>query len=146
MGKPHCSINKHTPKGLPQQFHLCMDYRVFNYLLPAVTQAMGNKKGALALIPLPKIDELFALLKEAKYYTTIDLQSGYYHIKLDEESIPISALTTVFGKCEFLRLPFGLSQSPDIFIYLMYDLFRLDKTSTQGQGSRYLAYLDGILI
>ena len=55
-------------------------------------------------MPLPKIYELFALLKGAKYFTMLDLQSGYYHIKLDQESIPKSVFTTVFGKFEFLWL------------------------------------------
>ena len=48
---------------------------------------MGTKMGALALMPLSKIDELFTLLKEAKYLTALYLCCGYYHIKLDEESI-----------------------------------------------------------
>ena len=89
----------------------------------AVTPSMGIKKGTLTLMPLPTIDELFALLKGEKYFTTLDLHSGYYHIKLNKESIPNSAFTTVFGKFEFLRLPFGLSQGPDFFTWLIYDLF-----------------------
>ena len=56
-------------------------------------------------MPLPKIDKLFALLKGAKFFTALDLQSGYYHIKLDEESIPKTDLMTVCGKLEFLRVP-----------------------------------------
>ena len=52
----------------------------------------------------------------------------------------------VFGKFEFLRLPLGLSQGPVLFIHLIYDMFRLNKTSNKGQGSGYLAYLDDILI
>ena len=107
---------------------------------------MGTKKGTLTLMTLLKIAELFVLLKGAKYFATLDLCSGYYHIKLDEESIPKRAFTTVFGKYEFLRLFFGLSQDPDFFIWLIYDLFRLDKTSNQGQGSGYLAYLNDVLI
>ena len=97
-------------------------------------------------MPLPKIDEIFELLKEAKYYTALDLHSGYYHIKIDEESIPKSAFTKVFSKFEFLRLPFGLSQGPVFFICLIYDLFGLNKTSNKSQGSGYYAYLDDILI
>ena len=42
--------------------------------------------------------------------------------------------------------PFWLSHGLDFFISLIYDFFRLDKTSTQGQGSGCLAYLDDILI
>ena len=57
------------------------------------------------------MDELFALLKGAEYFTAVDLHSGYYHIKLDKESIPKSAFTKVFGKFEFLRIPFGLLDS-----------------------------------
>ena len=94
---PFVVVEKHTPKCLPQQFHLCIDYRKLNSLLLAVTPAMGTKKGTFTLMPLPKIDKLFALLKEAKYFTALDIQS-YYHIKLDEESIPKRAFTTVFGK------------------------------------------------
>ena len=138
-------VTKHTPEGSPQQFILYIDYRKLNSLLPSVTPATGPKKGAFALIPQSKIDELFALHQGAKYFTALDPHSGYYHIKLDE-SIPISAFTTVFSKFEFLRLPFGLSQGPDFFIHLIYNLFGLNKTSMKSQGSGYLAYLDDKLI
>ena len=104
-------------------------------------------------MPLPKIDELFALLRGAKYFTDLGLWSGYYHIKLDyyhikldEVSMPKSAFMIVFGKFQFLRLPFGLSQGPDFFICLIYNLFGLDKTPHKSQGLGYLAYLDDILI
>ena len=136
---------KHTLEGAPQQFCLCIDYRKVNSLLPAVKPADGTKKGALALMPLPKTDELFVLLKGAKYFTIMDLQSGYCDITLDKESIPKSAFTTVFGKLEFLQLPFGLSQGPDFFIHL-YGPFGVNKVTTQGKGCRYMAYLDDILI
>ena len=52
----------------------------------------------------------------------------------------------MFGKFKFLRLPFALSQGPDFFIRLIYDLFGLDKSSHKSPGSGYLMYLDDILI
>ena len=113
---PVIVIKKHTTEGSPQQFWLC-------------TPTTGTMKGALALMPLLKIDKLFALLKGAKFFTAFDLWSGYYHIKLDEESIAKTAFMTVFRKFEFLRLPFGLSQGPDFFVCLIYDLLGLDETS-----------------
>ena len=147
MGKPYCSSEKkHAPEAPSQQFHLCIDYRKLNSLLPSVTPATGTKKGTFTVMPLPKIDELFTLLKGAKYFTALDLCSGYYNIKLDKESIPKSTFTTVFWKFEFLRLPFGLSQGPDFFICLGYELCGLYKTFNQNQGAGYLAYLDNILI
>ena len=109
-------IVKNTPKGSPQEFRLCTDYRKLNSLLSSVTSATDTKKGTVTLIPLPKIDELFTLLKGERYFIALDLCTGYYHINLDKESIPKSVFTTVFGKFEFLRLPFGLLQGPDFFI------------------------------
>ena len=102
--------------------------------------------GTFALAPLPKINKLFALLKQQSTLqhltsTVVTTTSSWM-----KKSIPKSAFTTVFGKFKFLRLPFGLSQGPDFFIHLIYDLFGLDKTSNQGQGSRYLTYLDNLLI
>ena len=87
LASPIFIVKKHTPHDLPQQFCLFIDYRKFNSLLLAVTPAMGTKKGTLTLMPLLKIDGLFALLKETKYFTALDLHSGYYHIQFDAESI-----------------------------------------------------------
>ena len=100
---PIVVVKNHTPEGSPQQFRLCIDYRKLNSVVPSVILTTGSKKVTFALMPLPKIGELFTLLKGAIYFTALDLHSGYYHIKLDEESIPKSAFTTVFGKFEFLR-------------------------------------------
>ena len=86
------------------------------------------------------------LLKGEKYFKALDLCNSYYHIKFDEESILKRAFTTVFGKFKLLTLLFGLSQGLDFFIQLIYDLFRLDKMSNQGQGSGYLDYFNDILI
>ena len=91
-------------------------------------------------MPLPKLDELLALLKGAKYFTALDLQISYYHINLDEESIPKTAFTAVFGKFKILWLPFRLSQSPDFYIHLIYILYGLDETSNKSQGLGYLEY------
>ena len=100
---PIVVVKKHTPEGSPQQFRICIDYRKLNSLLPSVIPVTGTRKDAFALMPSPKIDELFTLFKGAWYFTALDLCSSYYHIKLDEESIPKSAFTTVFGKFKFLR-------------------------------------------
>ena len=98
-------VKEHTPECSAQQFRLCIDYGKLNSLLPSVTPVTGTKKGAFALIPLPKIDELFALLKGAKYFTALDLHISYYHINLDKESIPRSAFTTVLASLSFQDYP-----------------------------------------
>ena len=65
---------------------------------------MDTEEGTFALMPLLKKDELFALLQGAKYFKALDLCSGYYHIKLHEESIPKSAFFTEFGKFASLKV------------------------------------------
>ena len=57
---------------------MCVDYRRINKLQTEVTKADGGK-ACISLIPLPKIDELYAKLKGYKVFSSLDLRSGYYH-------------------------------------------------------------------
>ena len=64
---------------------------------------------------MPKIDEMYANLRGAKLFTTLDLRSGYYHIALDKESKAKTPFVKPFGKYKFNAVPFGLAQAPEIF-------------------------------
>ena len=55
---------------------------------------------------------MYANLRGAKIFTTLDLQSGYYHIDLDNESKAKTAFVTLFGKYEFNVVHFSLAQDP----------------------------------
>ena len=61
---PMVVVRKHMSRGALQQICLSINYRKINSLLLAVTKTGNTKKGTLALMLLPKIHELFALLKE----------------------------------------------------------------------------------
>ena len=63
------------------------------------------------MVPLPKIDEIYARLTGSNFYSTFDMRSGYYHMVLSEESRHKSAFVSSFGKWEFKRCPFGLAQA-----------------------------------
>ena len=96
----------------------CVDYRAINKLLPTVKKVGSNAKGFLTLVPLPKIDEIYAKLKGSSVYSTFDMRSGYYHMGLSAESQAKSAF--VIGgphtaKFEFKVCPFGLAQAPAYF-------------------------------
>ena len=65
--------------------------------------------------PLPKIDEMYAKLRGAKVFSTIDLRSGYHHIALGKDSRAKTAFVTPFGKYKFLMVTFGLAQNPAYF-------------------------------
>ena len=116
---------------------LCINFRKINDLQQKVITE-GKSKGCLSLIPLPKIDEMYAKLKGAKFFSTIDLRSGYYHIALGKDLRAKTAFVMPFGKYEFLQVPFGLAQAPAFFQHLMNKV--LDNCSFD------MTYLDDIII
>ena len=98
-----------------------------------------NTLGNLSLIPLPKIDKMYTNLQGARIFSTLDLRSGYYHIRLDKESKAKMAFVTPFGKYEFNAVPFGLAQAPAYFQKLI-------SIVVQDCSGFAMAYLDNIII
>ena len=70
---------KSAPREAPRR-RMCIDFHAINALQPMVIKADSKAKGNFTLHPLPNIDHLYAQLKGAKIFTTLDLRSGYYHI------------------------------------------------------------------
>jgi hypothetical protein len=90
--------------------------------------------------PLPRIDDLFDQLKDAKIFSKIDLKSGYHQVRIKEEDISKTAFKTRYGYYEFIVVPFGLSNAPVVCMCLMNGVFRdyLDKF--------VIVFLDEILV
>ena len=135
---PIVVVPKRSAPGEPPKRRLCVDYRAINSLLPPVKKAFSKAKGITTLVPLPKIDEIYARLKDSKIYSTFDMRSGYYHMVLSEESRPKSAFVSAYGKWEFKRCPFGLAQAPAYFQRLVNEVL---------SGLTFaFGYLDDILV
>ena len=79
---PIVVVPKRSAPGEPPRMRMCVDYRALNKLLPAVKKAHSNAKGVLSLVPLPKIDEIHAKLKDSKVFSTLDMRSGYHHVEI----------------------------------------------------------------
>ena len=109
---PIVIVPKCTAPGEPPKRRLCVDYRALNGLLPPVKKAHSKAKGVLTLVPLPKIDEIYARLQGSGVYSTLDMRSGYHHLVLSKKARPKSAYVTPLEKWEFKRCPFGLAQTP----------------------------------
>ena len=73
-----------------------------------------NKRIKRKPFPIPKIQDLLLKLKGFKYVTSLDLNMGYYHIKLCPLSKELCTIVLPWGKYEYQKLPMGLCNSPDI--------------------------------
>ena len=104
----------------------CIDFRAVNQ----VTQKDSH--------PLPRIDDLLDRLKGAKYFTTLDLASGFWQIQMDENDRHKTAFSTSNGHYEFNVMPFGLKNAPATFQRMMQTALKDIADVT--------VYLDDILI
>ena len=73
---------------------------------------------------LPNINEVMQRRNGFKFITKIDLSMGFYTFQLDEVAQNYCVISTPFGLYKYLRLPMGLSISPDIFQSVMHPLFQ----------------------
>jgi len=85
----------------------CVDYRRVN----DVTQKDAH--------PLPRIDDTLDTLSGAKWFSTIDLASGYWQVEVEPSDRPKTAFATPFGLHQFRVMPFGLCNAPSTFQRLM---------------------------
>lgn len=90
--------------------------------------------------PLPRITDLLRRIGSSSYFVALDLRSGYWQIRMEEESIPYTAFRCNGGLYEFLVMPFGLTNAPATFQRAMEVLF-----SPLREGG-VLVYLDDILV
>lgn len=107
---------------------MCVDYRQLN---------SKTRKDAF---PLPRIEESLDSLTGARWFSTMDLASGYNQVPMAVRDQPKTAFCTPFGLFEYNRMPFGLCNAPSTFQRLMQRLFG------DQQGQSLLLYLDDIVV
>lgn len=86
---------------------LCIDYRKLN--LQTIKDAY----------PLPNLEESFSALTGSRWFSVLDLKSGYYQIQMCEEDKPKTAFVTPLGFWEFNQMPQGVTNAPSTFQRLM---------------------------
>ena len=136
---PICIMKKKTNPSQPHkpQLQMCIDYRKVNQCL--VTAHNNNNGKVVSTFPLPKIQELPSRLNNCKYFSSLDLHSGYCHINLTEDAKKKTAFVTADSKYQWNIVPFGLATTISTFQYLM------SKVLTSLNNFTFM-YLDDILI
>jgi hypothetical protein len=87
---------------------MCIDFRQL------------NKKTVQQNFPIPRILDILDRMNGSRYFSALDLKSGYWQVEMDPGSITKTAFSTQDGHFEFLRLPFGLKNAPADFSRMMY--------------------------
>jgi hypothetical protein len=91
----------------------CVDYRKLNEI---------TRKDAY---PMPLIDDLLETIgEEPKYFSSLDLYSGYHQIPLTREASEKSAFVTPDGQYKYLKMPFGMCNAPATFQRIMTEVFK----------------------
>lgn len=99
-----------------------------------------NEQTDLDAYPLPNTDEIMEHLGNAKFFSALDLSSGFHQIPMNPTSKKYTAFSTPDGHFHFNRMPFGLKNAPSTFQRMM-------DTALRGLiGKHCFVYLDDIII
>lgn len=107
---------------------LCVDYRRLNKVV------VRDK------YPLPVIEYQIDRLAEARVFSTLDFKNGFFHVNVEERSRKYTAFVTHRGQYQFLKVPFGLCNSPPVFQRYINHVFR----SLVNDG--ILIYIDDLIV
>lgn len=112
-------VDKRSPKDGAKRYRMVVDMRRLNELI--IQDAY----------PLPVIDEMLGKLGQSKYFSILDLFSGFYQIGLDEESRKYCSFSVLDKKYQLKRLAMGLKNAPATFQKMMTKVLEgaLDKNA-----------------
>lgn len=121
-------VQKKMDASNEKKYRMVIDYRKLN------SKTISDK------YPIPDTSTVLANLGKSKYFSTLDLASGFHQVPMSEQDIEKTAFSINNGKYEFVRMPFGLKNAPGIFQRVMDDVLR------EHIGKICHVYIDDIII
>ena len=128
------------PSMSPYSFPMIMVPKKTGTLRPCVDFRRLNLVTIKDVYPLPRIDDTLDALHGARYFTCLDLKSGYWQFPIAVADRPKLAFTVPRGHFQFRVMPFGLSNAPAAFQRVM------DRILMKFKWKFCLVYLDDIII
>ena len=103
-GEPTAWVNSLVYRRKPNgKLRICLDPKDLN-------KAISREHHVI-----PTLEEILPKLSGAKYFSIVDAKCGYWNVELDQESSYLTTFNSPFGRYRFLRMPFGLRMSQDVF-------------------------------
>jgi hypothetical protein len=99
-------------KKADDNWRFCVDYCTLN------AKTVKDK------LPIPVVEELINELRDASFFTKLDLHSGYYQVLMHPNDVEMTTFRIHQGLFEFLIMPFGLTNALAMFQALMNDVLR----------------------
>jgi hypothetical protein len=121
-------VPKKSDASGKQKWHIVINFRKLNELTDQDAY------------PLPTIDDILSQLGDAKFFSALDLSSGFHQISMDSDLKKYTAFSTPQGHFHYYRMPFGLKNAPATFQRMM-------DTALRRLLNKYcFVYLDDIII
>ena len=126
-------INSMVAVRKPGKIRLCIDPKDL------------NKAIKRPHYPLPTIKDILPKLTNAKVFSVLDAQKGFWQIELDKSSSFLTTFWTPFGRFRWLRMPFGISSAPEEFQHRQHEVLEnlngvdviADDILVYGRGETY---------
>lgn len=111
------------------EIRMCVDYRAL------------NKVTARDNFPLPLIEDCVGYLGGKRFFTTLDLRDGFFHVAVAPSSTKYTSFVVPQGQYEYLKMPFGLKNAPAVFQRFVSEIFH-DLIA----AGKIQVYIDDIII